>query len=129
MHAAPPAIPHTDRGSGWDWPRYRSPVGGSSGGGGGSPGLTWPLVVYGNNGQRVKTIQYLLQQRGYSLTADGDFGNGTLSAARNFQGSHGLGADGQVGNAAWPALTPVHPCYSWRKASIGSSCAARRAGK
>ncbi|MES2317093.1 MAG: peptidoglycan-binding protein [Pseudomonadota bacterium] len=96
---------HTDPGSGWDWPRYKSLVGG--GGGGGTPAATWPLVQYGNNGERVRTIQYLLQQWGYSLTADGDFGNGTLTAVKNFQGSHGLGADGVVGNATWPALTIV----------------------
>jgi len=97
---------HTDPGSGWDWPRYKTLVANGSGGGGGStPTLTWPVVQSGNTGERVRTVQYLLQQWGYSLTVDGAFGNGTLTAVKNFQSSHGLGADGVVGNATWPALT------------------------
>lgn len=99
---------HTDPGSGWDWPRYKSLVaGGTSGGGGGGTAMTWPLVQYGASGERVRTIQYLLQQWGYSLTVDGSFGTGTQTAVKNFQSSHGLTADGAVGNATWPALTIV----------------------
>jgi N-acetyl-anhydromuramyl-L-alanine amidase AmpD len=97
---------HTDPGSGWDWPRYKSLVANGSTGGGGSTGtLTWPLVQYGESGERVRTVQYLLQQWGYSLTVDGGFGTGTLNAVKNFQTSHGLSADGVVGSASWPALT------------------------
>lgn len=94
---------HTDPGSGWDWPRYKSLVAGSTSGGGTT--LTWPLVQYGNTGERVRTIQYLLQQWGYSLSASGSFDTTTQNAVKNFQSSHGLGADGIVGNATWPALT------------------------
>lgn len=94
---------HTDPGSGWDWVRYKNLVGGTTGGGGTTP-TTWPVVQYGNSGERVRTIQYLLQQWGYALTVDGAFGNGTLTAVKNFQTSHGLGADGIVGNATWPTL-------------------------
>lgn len=99
---------HTDPGSGWDWPRYRTLVAnGSTGGGGGGTTLTWPVVQYGNTGERVRTVQYLLQQWGYSVTVDGSFTNGTLTAVKNFQASNGLTADGIVGNASWPALTIV----------------------
>jgi N-acetyl-anhydromuramyl-L-alanine amidase AmpD len=94
---------HTDPGSGWDWPRYKSLVAGSGSGGGAT--MTWPLVQYGNTGERVRTIQYLLQQWGYSLSATGTFDTTTQNAVKNFQSSHGLGADGIVGNATWPALT------------------------
>jgi N-acetyl-anhydromuramyl-L-alanine amidase AmpD len=94
---------HTDPGSGWDWPRYKSLVAGSSSGGGST--MTWPLVQYGNTGERVRTIQYLLQQWGYTLTVNGTFDTTTQNAVKNFQSSHGLGADGIVGNASWPALT------------------------
>lgn len=94
---------HTDPGSGWDWPRYKSLVAGSTSGGGTT--LSWPLVQYGNTGERVRTIQYLLQQWGYSLSATGSFDTTTQNAVKNFQSSHGLGADGIVGNATWPALT------------------------
>ncbi|CAN5330399.1 hypothetical protein BH11PSE11_BH11PSE11_27110 [soil metagenome] len=99
---------HTDPGSGWDWPRYKTLVANGSstgGGGGGSGALSWPLVQSGNSGERVRTVQYLLQQWGYSVTADGVFGSGTLNAVKSFQSSHGLSADGMVGNASWPALT------------------------
>lgn len=97
---------HTDPGSGWDWPRYKKLVaGGSTSGGGSSTTLSWPTVKYGNTGERVRTVQYLLQQWGYSISADGNFGSGTLNAVKNFQSSHGLYADGVVGNASWPALT------------------------
>lgn len=93
---------HTDPGSGWDWPRYKSLV---AGGGGGGSTLSWPVVQYGNTGERVRTIQYLLQQWGYSLTVNASFNTATQSAVKNFQSSHGLSADGIVGNATWPALT------------------------
>lgn len=93
---------HTDPGSGWDWPRYKSLVAGAGSGG---DALSWPLVQYGNTGERVRTIQYLLQQWGYSLTVNASFDTATQNAVKNFQSSHGLGADGIVGNATWPALT------------------------
>lgn len=98
---------HTDPGSGWDWVRYKNAVAGSTSGGGSTPSLTWPVVQYGNTGERVRTIQYLLQQWGYTLTVDGSFGTGTLTVVKNFQSSHGLTADGVVGNATWPALTVI----------------------
>ena len=53
----------------------------------------------------MRTIQYLLQQWGYTLTVNGTFDTTTQNAVKNFQSSHGLGADGVVGNATWPALT------------------------
>lgn len=98
---------HTDPGSGWDWARYKTLVAGGSGGGGDTGGgaLSWPLVQYGASGERVRTIQYLLQQWGYALTVNGSFDTATQNAVKNFQGSQGLGADGIVGNATWPALT------------------------
>jgi len=95
---------HTDPGSGWDWPRYKTLVAGGASDGGGTT-TTWPLVQYGNTGERVRTIQYLLQQWGYTLTVNGSFDTATQNAVKNFQSSQGLGADGIVGNATWPALT------------------------
>ena len=99
---------HTDPGSGWDWARYKTLVAnGTTGGGGSTTTLTWPVVQYGNTGERVRTIQYLLQQWGYAQTVDGGFGDSTLNAVKNFQSSQGLSADGIVGNASSPALTMV----------------------
>lgn len=58
----------------------------------------------GNRGVDVLAIQYLLQARGQSVTADGVFGSGTNTAVRNFQTSRGLAVDGIVGPATWGAL-------------------------
>ncbi|HAV36934.1 MAG TPA: hypothetical protein DCX52_11375 [Massilia sp.] len=41
------------------------------------------------------------------MTVNGSFDTATQNAVKNFQSSHGLGADGIVGNATWPALTIV----------------------
>ncbi len=65
---------------------------------------TWPLVQYGNTGERVKTVQYLLRARGYSLTVDGHFGPGTQNAVKSFQTSRSLTVDGIVGAKTWEAL-------------------------
>lgn len=58
----------------------------------------------GNRGIDVQAIQYLLQQHGHSLSADGVFGSGTKSAVQSFQSSRGLTADGVVGPQTWGAL-------------------------
>ncbi len=61
----------------------------------------------GNRGVDVRAIQYLLQARGQSVTADGIFSSGTTTAVKNFQSSRGLTADGIVGPATWGALAPT----------------------
>ncbi|MCI0689063.1 MAG: penicillin-insensitive murein endopeptidase, partial [Sporichthyaceae bacterium] len=58
----------------------------------------------GSRGVDVQAVQYLLQARGISATADGVFGSGTEAAVRIFQGRAGLGQDGIVGPATWSAL-------------------------
>ncbi|HVQ94422.1 MAG TPA: peptidoglycan-binding protein [Mycobacteriales bacterium] len=73
-------------------------------GGGGGGGGSWPTVRQGATGERVKSIQYLLNQRGSSLAVDGDFGPATNSAVRSFQTSHSLAVDGVVGPNTWAAL-------------------------
>ncbi|GIV97554.1 MAG: hypothetical protein KatS3mg057_2211 [Herpetosiphonaceae bacterium] len=65
---------------------------------------SWPIVRKGDQGPNVKTIQYLLIHRGYSLTADGIFGSATESAVKSFQSSQGLTADGIVGPNTWSKL-------------------------
>jgi hypothetical protein len=74
-----------------------------------APALTWPNVAQNSTlTQTVKTIQYLLQFRGYTtVTADGAFGPGTDAAVKNFQTSKGLSADGVVGAGTWTALIAV----------------------
>jgi hypothetical protein len=69
------------------------------------PEPSWPVVSYGATGERVKTIQYLLnQQQSAGLTVDGVFGTATLNAVKTFQSAHGLTVDGQVGPQTWQAL-------------------------
>ncbi|MBR7742288.1 peptidoglycan-binding protein [Phycicoccus sp. BSK3Z-2] len=78
----------------------------SLGGGGGTPAppAQWALVRQGDSGFRVRHVQYLLRQRGYSIGIDGVFGSGTASTVRSFQSSRGLTADGIVGTNTWTAL-------------------------
>lgn len=67
-----------------------------------------PVLKLGSKGQSVKTLQTLLIAQKFSCGgwgADGDFGNGTLSAVRNFQTLRKLGADGVVGAKTWAELT------------------------
>ncbi|GIG61291.1 hypothetical protein Lfu02_56630 [Longispora fulva] len=68
------------------------------------PSAAYPLQSGGNKGVDTLAVQYLLQQHGVSVAADGDFGAGTTSAVKSFQASHGLAADGVVGAATWGAL-------------------------
>ncbi|MFD4608941.1 GH25 family lysozyme [Streptomyces sp. NPDC058440] len=68
------------------------------------PTASWPTVKQGASGERVKSVQYLLNAHGSALAVDGAFGAGTDSAVRSFQSSHGLAVDGAVGPATWQAL-------------------------
>lgn len=66
--------------------------------------MYWPLQQQGASGENVRTVQYLLNARGSSLTVDGVFGPLTATAVRNFQSTVALTADGIVGDATWAAL-------------------------
>ncbi|MEU1512870.1 peptidoglycan-binding protein [Streptomyces sp. NPDC005811] len=54
-------------------------------------------IVQGDKGGCVSELQRLLQHFGYTIDVDGEFGAATYSAVRDFQSSHGLSVDGQVG--------------------------------
>jgi hypothetical protein len=71
---------------------------------GGTPVATWPTVGQGASGERVKTIQYLLNDRGAGLSVDGEFGPATLAAVKGFQTAQKLSVDGVVGPNTWGAL-------------------------
>jgi len=60
----------------------------------------------GNKGVDTLAVQYLLQARGISVSADGDFGPATEAAVRSFQSRPGSGleVDGVVGPNTWGAL-------------------------
>lgn len=69
-----------------------------------SAATSWPLEENGSSGENVYSVQYMLRARGYSVTADGDFGPLTETAVKSFQSSKGLSVDGEVGAQTWPAL-------------------------
>ncbi len=62
--------------------------------------LTSPLM----RGDDVKEIQQALINRGFSVTADGAFGQDTKDAVIAFQKQHGLSPDGKVGNSTRSVL-------------------------
>ncbi|WP_371017811.1 peptidoglycan-binding protein [Pseudalkalibacillus sp. JSM 102089] len=63
------------------------------------------LLKKGSTGSLVKELQSKLQAIGlYSGSLDGDFGNGTDRAVRNFQSRNKLTVDGVVGPATWEKL-------------------------
>ncbi len=56
-----------------------------------------PTLRKGNKGDNVVNLQKCLNKLGYSLVVDGDFGNKTDAAVRDFQKKKGLVVDGIVG--------------------------------
>lgn len=58
----------------------------------------------GDRGSQISAIQQALVKQGSAITVDGDYGAGTQAAVRAFQASHGLEADGIVGEQTYAAL-------------------------
>jgi peptidoglycan hydrolase-like protein with peptidoglycan-binding domain len=70
-------------------------------------GTGWPQLTISTQGEAVKSLQYLLQQSGATLSVsgvDGKFGQETLQAVVAFQKAQGMTADGVVGQKTWLAL-------------------------
>lgn len=66
-----------------------------------------PFLRRGSRGAAVKSLQTLLIANNFSCGgygADGDFGNATYTAVRNFQSARGLSIDGEVGPRTWSRL-------------------------
>jgi peptidoglycan hydrolase-like protein with peptidoglycan-binding domain len=61
-------------------------------------------VRRGDNGEFVKAAQNELDRHDYSLVVDGNFGDKTDAAVRQFQKSVGLTVDGVVGPGTWREL-------------------------
>jgi peptidoglycan hydrolase-like protein with peptidoglycan-binding domain len=67
--------------------------------------LPWPLVKRRATAIfPVRTLQQLLQARGYDVAVDGIFGPITEGAVKDFQQSKGLAVDGIMGPQTWPKL-------------------------
>ena len=70
--------------------------------------VNFEMVGYGSDGSYVKKLQESLNQKGYKLDVDGQFGPLTLSAVKDYQKANNLTVDGVVGNQTWNSLyTPA----------------------
>lgn len=58
----------------------------------------------GDQGGDVAEIQGALASLGYDVSADGDFGPGTVAAVKDFQAMHGMEPDGTVDASTYEAL-------------------------
>jgi len=98
------------------WSTYRSGAyraylhGYQPAGGGGSGGQ--PTLSEGSSGPAVVTLQNDLDQLGYNLSQDGQFGPLTRAAVVNFQQNHGLVPDGVVGPLTWAAINAALPAQN-----------------
>jgi peptidoglycan hydrolase-like protein with peptidoglycan-binding domain len=61
-------------------------------------------VQYGMTGSAVRHLQQALVDQGYDIDVDGDFGDGTYNAVRQFQNANDLDVDGIAGPATLAAL-------------------------
>ncbi len=92
------------------------------------PLRNWPVIMRGANDAPVRAVQLLLKAHGYSLAADGKFGQATQTALRRFQAAHGLVATGGTNNPTWEALiVPIHQ-GSTGPAVQAAQCDLRNAG-
>lgn len=62
------------------------------------------MVQNGMTGNTVRQLQQALVDNGYDIAVDGDFGDGTEAALRDFQANNDLDADGVAGPNTWAAL-------------------------
>lgn len=62
-------------------------------------------VKKGDKGEGVKLVQQALKDAGYKVSVDGDFGNQTDAAVRQFQKKNNLTVDGVVGKITWGKLS------------------------
>ncbi len=65
-------------------------------------------IFYGSSGDEVKKLQKSLNQKGYSLDVDGNFGSKTQAAVKDYQKKNGLSVDGIVGNLTWGSLNKIN---------------------
>ncbi len=70
-------------------------------------GITMEILKRGSIGPEVVKLQERLNQAGYDLVADGDFGPATEAVVKDFQEKYGLGIDGIVGEATLASLIEV----------------------
>lgn len=65
------------------------------------------ILKKGSNGSSVETLQQNLIAMGYTIEADGDFGNKTEAAVKDFQKKYNLDVDGIVGKQTKDKMSEV----------------------
>jgi peptidoglycan hydrolase-like protein with peptidoglycan-binding domain len=90
---------------------------------------SFPTLREGAKGASVVSLQNFLRNKGYKVTADGDFGPKTLAAVKGFQKSRGLAADGIVGPKTWTALRAAAPTAPKPPPSSGATPTLRAGAK
>ena len=63
-----------------------------------------PYLRQGSRGDSVRGLQQRLNDIGYNVSVDGNFGSGTCAAVKACQRKNGLSDDGVVGPNTWAAL-------------------------
>ncbi len=66
--------------------------------------IAYSTISYGSSGSDVKKLQQTLNNHGYKLAVDGQFGSKTQAAVRDYQKKNGLQVDGIVGKNTWGSL-------------------------
>ena len=66
--------------------------------------IAYPVLRKGSKGVYVEVLQKKLNDAGYNLAVDGDFGKKTLEAVKDYQKVNGLVVDGIVGVKTWEKL-------------------------
>ena len=80
-------------------------------------------VSYGSKGSDVTELQRLLNNNGYNLSVDGDFGANTQAAVKDYQQKNGLAVDGIVGTNTWGALTAAQTPATQTSAQTATTAA------
>lgn len=80
----------------------------------------YPVLRVGSRSDYVYLLQLMLNQNGFNLVIDGQFGTNTLNAVTQFQRTNGLVADGVVGNNTWRTLLVLPPRPTVRRGSRGA---------
>lgn len=80
----------------------------------------YPLIKYGNRGNFVTLLQFLLTGYGYGIDVDGIFGTQTRDVVIDFQRANGIKTDGIVGEETWRYLLSLPPYPVLRRGDSGA---------
>ena len=84
--------------------------------------IAYKTISCGSSGDDVRKLQKRLNEEGYTLAVDGQFGSKTQAAVRDYQKKKGLSVDGIVGKNTWGALNtaPKSPTTNNKNSSVNS---------